>query len=50
MYVACSRPRMLEKLWLLRPLEKQHFQYGMKVYTKIAEEYERLKKIHGSQM
>lgn len=48
MYVACSRPRTLEKLWLLNPLQKQHFQYGMKVYAKIAEEYRRLEQEHGS--
>lgn len=46
MYVACSRPRKLEDLWLLGPVTAQHFKYGMKTYQKISDEYERLNKKH----
>lgn len=46
MYVACSRPRSLEQLWLLKPLHKKHFEYGGNVYKKITEEYDRLNHIH----
>lgn len=42
MYVACSRPRTLENLWLLGPLLAKHFQYGQDAYKAIAKEYKRL--------
>lgn len=48
MYVACSRPTALEHLWLLAPLHAKHFQYGRATYQKIAQEYERLAKLHHS--
>jgi len=48
MYVACSRPRSLEDLWLLAPLQAKHFQYGRATYTNIRKEYERLEKLHHS--
>lgn len=47
-YVACSRPRRLEDLWLLGPLHKKHFEYGKESYKKIAKEYERLNALHTS--
>lgn len=47
-YVACSRPRRLEDLWLLGPLHKKHFEYGKESYKRIAKEYERLKALHNS--
>lgn len=48
MYVACSRPRTLEQLWLLKPLRKSHFEYGGNVYQKIKEEYDRLDRVHNA--
>ncbi len=45
MYVACSRPRTMEQLWLLGPLYKKHFEFGSDTYDVIAEEYERLERI-----
>jgi len=47
-YVACSRPRRLEDLWLLGPVYKRHFEYGRETYKKIAKEYERLAALHPS--
>lgn len=46
MYVACSRPRRMEDLWLLGPLLPKHFEYGREAYRKIAREYTRLNHIH----
>lgn len=46
MYVACSRPRSLEDLWLLAPLQTKHFQYGRETYRKIEKEYKRLESLH----
>jgi len=48
MYVACSRPRKLEDLWLLAPLQLSHFQFGRNTYLQIHKEYARLTAQHSS--
>lgn len=49
MYVACSRVRNIEQLWLLGPLYKKHFEYGGDTFAKIAAEYKRLSTIRNTQ-
>lgn len=49
MYVACSRPRCLEQLWLLGPVAAKHFQYGQEAYKQIEKEYKRLETKYGQQ-
>lgn len=46
MYVACSRPRRMEDLWLLGPLTMKHFQYGENAYKNIRREYSELDKLN----